>query len=579
EKPGAGDFWRRRMIRIADDRWSGTGTTCDVGDDFQTPEEFAATTTENSLAGGYDVVRFFLSDRISHPADCVSSFAQTQLTRLEATPVLLGEMSKGATIVSFQAHMNRYLITHEWLFTSSSNLGPPDYANVLNTGRPFILFGMGCHMSDYAVHRELLRASQSGPNGDCLSELLLLLDNKGAVCTYASTGFEFLRPNSQYTAIITRVFFTDPPTAPVIPSDRSQARWIMGEVMTAAEIEDLLLYPNGPGLGAKGQAKRYHILGDPLLRIDAGPPRFEVTVDDQPFDSGDLLLSTSAGDSVEIRAVIADEVAIDTLSLEIDGIDATNQMTVTPLVDIGLDAARKYEVTFKHKILPKTYDIILRAHQAADTTANDYHMVAEFVFKVQLDVALRINGRPVIDGDLVPARGDYVFELRAPLVIDPGLIRVRVDTTDIAALDFSHPSPQDSTTWLVGFSATLEPGAHRASVFVDNAEFAFNLAVGTDVGVRDLIAYPNPFADETYFVYSNDVEISDGKIDIFTTSGKKVARLPIPLSARAVGQNAVRWDGKTWDGGDVANGVYLFVVSIDQGGQKTTHRGKLMRTR
>lgn len=582
EQPSADDFWRRRMIRIADDAWSGPSLMplCFRSSelDFELAEENAALITENSIPGGFDIVRFYLSNRITHPSGgCTDPGIQTNKTRL-VTPDLIGELSRGATIVSFQTHMNRYLITHEWLFTTSDAFGP-DQHDIQNAGKPFIVFGMGCHMSDYAVHKELPRI-RNFPNGDCMSEQLLFLNNKGAVAVYASTGFEYLFENRNYTGVLAEVFFTNPPTGPMIPSGRSQARWVMGELMTTAEIENLLRYPLGTGLGARGQAKRYHTLGDPMLRIDAGPPRFDVEVDGEPFESGDLLVAAGgAGDSVSVRAVITDEVAIDTLTLEIDGADATGLMTVTPLVDVGLSASRSYEVVFDHKILPKPYDVVIRAHQAVDTSGTDYHIVAEFVLSVEINVGLKINGRPVLDGDFVPAVGDYVFTLNSPVVIDPALIRVEIDGNNVSPLDISHPTPQDSTTWLIGFSSTLPVGSHKVTAFVGATGFEYNLTVGSQAGVREVIAYPNPFSDDTYFVYSNDVQISNGAIDIFTTSGKKIAHLAIPPSARAVGQNAVYWDGTGWDGTDVANGVYLFVVSIEQGGQRTTHRGKLVRTR
>jgi hypothetical protein len=254
-------------------------------------------------------------------------------------------------------------------------------------------------------------------------------------------------------------------------------------------------------------------------------------------------------------------------------------MTITPTRDVGLDAARQYEVAFTTRIIPKEYDIIIRAHLAADTTAGEYHMVAEFVLKVEINLSLKINGRPVVDGDLVAADGDYLFELEFPVVVDQDSIRVEIDDSTVTPLDFSHPSPQDSTTWLVAFSASLATGAHTISIFAGGAAFDYNVSVGSQAGVRDLIAYPNPFQDDTYFVYSNDLEISGGAIDIFTASGKKVAHLELPSSARMVGQNAVRWDGRTWNGDPVANGLYLYVFSVNQLGETSTQRGKLVRVR
>lgn len=590
ESPSADDFWRRRMIRVADDIWSGGNFICENGSEvgFEIVENQAADITENSLAGGFDVVRFFLQDQITHPnVTCaqggVSSFSQCQVTRgsTTGTPQLINELSQGATLVSINAHMNRYQICHEWLLTCNKAIASPqmDQERLQNWGKPFILFGMGCHLSDYAIHREGSRTTQNGPNGDSFSELFLLLENRGAVCTYASTGFEYLTENVNYTRVITQAFFNTPPTDPVEPDSRRQARWIIGEVMTFAEIDNLMRYTGFSGMGTMGQAKRYHLLGDPLLRIDAGPPRFDVSVDGTPVQSGDPVFAGSSSDSISVRAVISDEVAIERLRLVVDGVDQSATMTVTPLVDQSFDAARQYEVTFKHKIRPDTYDIVIEAQQAADTTGTNYHVVAQFVLKVELGITLAVNGRPIVEGDFVPASGSYVFELRFPVEVDPALIRAEIDGEAVTNLTLVHPSPQETTIWLASFTANLALGAHTISIFIDNSEFSYSVNVGGQRGLRDIFAYPNPYVDDTHFVYSNDIAITSGTIDIFTTSGKRIAHLDIPTQARTVGQNAVHWNGRTAAGMTVANGTYLYVINVNQGGRTTTHRGKLVQAK
>jgi hypothetical protein len=587
EKPRADDFWRRRMIRVADDAWS-------FGDNFQscyqpaergfeTAEENAAQIIESSITGGFDVVRFFLSNRIDHPTvgTCVTSSVQTNRTRLSATPALLGEMNKGATVVSIQSHMNRYQACHEVLLTHSATSpdGLRDYRRYSNTGRPFVLYGMGCHLGDYALHRELDRTTTSGPNGDSFAEQLLFLNDKGALASYSSTGFEYLNTNLRYTSIISEVFFEDPPTDSLVPADKRQARWILGELMTIAEIEVFGRYgPFGPGDGAAGQVKRYHVLGDPLLRMDAGPPRFEVTVNGQAVESGDRVFAGAGGDTISVRAEITDEVAIEKTTLAIAGEDSTSTLTRTELLDQGLDASRKYEVRFRHKILPKNYDIILRAHQAEDTTSGEFHMVAEYVLKVQSDVELKVNGRVVRDGDLVPRDGDYLIKITFPVLVQASRIAVNVDGSNVTPINLAHPTPEDSTTWLVSFSQSLPDGQHTVTIFVDGEAFQdFKVVVSSSPGLRDAIAYPNPFKESTYFVYTNDTDISSGSIAVFTTSGKRVVRLDIPSNARGPGQNAVFWDGRDRVGEEIANGVYLFVISVNQAGRQSTHRGKLVR--
>ena len=131
----------------------------------------------------------------------------------------------------------------------------------------------------------------------------------------------------------------------------------------------------------------------------------------------------------------------------------------------------------------------------------------------------------------------------------------------------------------VSFTPQLSGGPHTIRISVGDTDFDFNVVVGAEMGVREVITYPNPFVNDTYFVFTNDVAISNGTIDIFTSSGKKVARLDVPAGSRGVGQNAVYWDGRTPNGDEIANGVYLFVFTVDQGGSESTFRGKLVHAK
>jgi hypothetical protein len=583
ESPKGDDFWRKRMIRVADNAFSGVGRLCYVGAElgFQSAEENAALKTEAAIPGGFDVVRFYLSDYLADPALYQGGCENppgilTQTTRAQVTPALLGELNAGASIVSFQAHMNRYQICHEELFTTSDAYGN-DVARLTNVDRPWVMFGFGCHLSDYALFDEKAHYVTNPPTGDSFSELLLN-QRSGAVSTFASAGFEYLSPNADFTSVITDAFFDAVPTDTMIASDKAQARWILGELMGLAEIENLIRNPYGSGEGAIGQFKRYLILGDPVLRIDAGPPRFQVTVNGAPFTSGELV-APDENNTIRVSATVTDEVAIEKLSLEIDGADSTGILTVTPLEDQGLSASRQYEVSFTHRIEPKRYDIVLRAYQAADTTAGVFHIAAEFVFKVQALAELSVNGRPVFDGDLVPPQGEYEFKIALPIFVDQSKIHVEADDEIVTPLAFAHPTPEDTLTWLVRFDRTLSDGPHRLVLFVAETEFPFSIVVGSHAGLRDLIAFPNPFEDEVDFVFTNEVAITDGSIDIFTVSGKKVAHIVVPPGARAPGQNAVRWNGRTFNGDEVANGVYLFVASVEQNGRKTLQRGKLVHAK
>ena len=581
EAPKGDDFWRRRMIRVADNAFSGDFNYCYQSSEegFQAAEETAAQKAEAAIPGGFDIVRFYLTDYLAgvepahQPGSCLNGGVFQAATENQATPQLLSELNAGASIVSFQAHMDRSRICHEALFSTSETFGS-DHFRLTNVDRPWVAFGFGCHMSDYSLFDEKARTITNPPTGDCFSELLLN-QRSGAVSVYASAGFEYLTPNRNFTAFIADALFDEVPTDTMIASTRAQARWILGELLTLAEIQNLLNNMGG-STGSVGQTKRFVLLGDPVLRVDAGPPRFQVTVNGEPFASGDLV-APDPDNMIRVSATVTDEVAIEKLALEIAGADSSGILTVTPLKDQDLSAARQYEVSFAHHIQAKRYDIILRAYQAEDTTAGTYHLAAEFVMKVQAVAELAVNGRPVYDGDIVPPKGEYEFKVALPVYVEQSVIRVETDGAIVAPVSYAHPSPADTLTWLVRFQQTLSDGPHQVVLFVGEAEFPFSLIVGTHTGLLDLIAFPNPFEDEVDFVFTNEVAISEGSIGIFTVSGKKVAHIEVPAAARSPGQNAVRWNGRTFNGDEVANGTYLFVASVEQNGRKTTQRGTLVR--
>ena len=584
EQPRADDFWRKRMIVIADDAYSEGGSVfggsqfCFFGSEtpFETGQEVFASTIESAPPAGYDVVRFYLSEYTEeiHQDPCIGRLAAIDYVRSNVNPLLMNELAQGATLVTIQAHMNRSLVTHEKLLSTESGslLGGAgrDHLRMDNRDKPYIIFGLGCHFSDYALHKELVagRLISNSPNGDAFAEQLLFANNSAAVGTYGSSGYEYLGQTNLLMRTTGRVWFYDAPYDTMV--NQTRAEWVFGQLMFLVENEAASSQPNA--------VERYHILGDPLLRIDAGPPAFDVTVDGASFQSGDVVTTGGAsGDTVRVVAVITDENAIRDFGLTIDGQDRTSDLTIEQLLDPGLPAGRQYRVSFAHKLEPRTYDIVMQALQAPDTSGS-YQMAGEFLLKVESSVTLSVNGRVVQSGETIPAQADFLVELSLPVVVPEDSVSVTLDDVPVSDAVLSHPASDDSTTWLIRFSRSLPDGTHELVVRAGAPNiFRYSLVVSSAVGLRHVMNYPNPFTDVTSFVYTNDVEISDGRIDIFTLSGKRIRRIDIPPDATAPGENTVFWDGRDQAGGSIANGVYLYVITVTQRGGSSTTRGKVSR--
>jgi Arc/MetJ family transcription regulator len=205
-------------------------------------------------------------------------------------------------------------------------------------------------------------------------------------------------------------------------------------------------------------------------------------------------------------------------------------------------------------------------------------MVAEFQLKVESSIAVAVNGRTIESGAAVPADGSYRVDMRFPVFIPAAQIAATIDDDLVADAVLMHPTAEDSLAWTMTFRRKLSGGTHRLKVTAGAIEFNYRLVVSNDTGLRSVLNYPNPFrAAGTTLVYSNEVEIIDGSIDIFTQSGKRVRHLDIPPGARLPGQNSVFWDGRDTAGGSLANGVYLYVIKVNQRGGSATVRGAMSK--
>ncbi len=587
EQPTASDFWRRRMILVSDDAWgSGGGSNFEGGfalqylsfeTAFQAGTEDVAQIIENTLPVGNQVRRFYLTQYTDpfHPTPPEQDglFRTIVHVRDNINPLLMSELDQGATLMMVHSHMARDQICHEQLLTLMSTVGGTtpgrDHLRVNNRDKPWIAMGFGCHFSDYGIHRELSRQSLSAPNGECFAEQFLFQsNNRGAVSTYGSSGFEYLGETNDFMELLANTWFYG--TGYESNVDVTQGKWVFGQLMFLVETEFATL-----SIRAIEAMERYHLLGDPLLNIDAGPPNITASVNGQSVQSGDFVKADTDG-RVSVSAVVSDENRIDAIELTINGQDATATLTETPLVDTGLPRSRSYQVDFVHTLLPSTYDIVLRALQAPDTTGQP-QLAGEFTFRVASEINVTVNGRPVADGETVPAKGDYVVQVNFPVVVQAQDITISLDDNPVNDAVLNTITPGDSTGWQVAFSRTLSPGTHQIVIDAGGIEVAFTVVVSSDLGLTHVLNYPNPFTNDTQFVFSNDVEIDEGYIEIFTTSGKRVRRIPIPPDARQPGQSAVYWDGRDQAGDTIANGVYLYVIRVEQRGRGGVIEGKLAK--
>ena len=100
------------------------------------------------------------------------------------------------------------------------------------------------------------------------------------------------------------------------------------------------------------------------------------------------------------------------------------------------------------------------------------------------------------------------------------------------------------------------------------------------LAIRDLIPFPNPFGnDGTHFSFllvGN--EPADVKVHVFSQSGRSIYTNVV--RGLSPGYHQLPWDGQDSDGDQIANGVYVFRLSVQTaGGASTQQLGRMVKLR
>ncbi|MDD4856587.1 MAG: C25 family cysteine peptidase [Candidatus Krumholzibacteria bacterium] len=577
EAPESGDAWRRRIVLFSDDAWSGRGSDYRYNSyerTFEDSTESCGKTVEEALPGGFDVKRLYLRPytNSAHPDSTASGAAifseATAKTRAAFTPALNAALNGGCFWYMFEGHANRTVLTTE----SAYALGWYMDIDSLKAYTPFIFTAFGCHISDFAILKELSAFPEAGAYGDCFSEQLLFKPGVGAVATYASVGYEYLSDNAELAGELHRTFFQSPPTDSVEPlKEYTGAHWILGEAITNAEMRQI-------DKGGKGMVLRYTLLGDPMLKIDPGPPliRFEADWGDgYEVVSPDTIRAHNGTNAVGLRLTASDIVAIGKITLQINGEDCTDSLLITRLMDADKTYSRSYRADLDYTIDPKDELLVFKVFTPDGRESG--------VVEVPIKTTMRLyynNYLEIVSGIEAPSSGTFQVKIDFPayLAQEPAL---SIDGVPQGGTRFAVTDPQDSLHWEASFDMTFTPGLHVLTVRTGDFSRDLDFTVTGNELVVDAFNFPNPFSDRTNIVYSLNLAADAVTIDIYSVSGLLIRRLDLPqdrLAPASLAQpHSVLWDGRDLAGDRVANGTYLYVIRVRRAGETIDLKGKIVK--
>lgn len=500
----------------------------------------------------------------------------------DANTTLLSEIHDGSLIINYTGHGGITGLSDEKVFTIS------EIENLNNFDRMPFFITATCEFSRF-----------DNPAFVSAGEQLLLNSNGGGIALMTTTRLAFAHSNF---AINRRVYAT------MFSSDKSEINRL-GDIIRASKNPTSTYVYN------------FVLLGDPALRLTY--PKYEVTV--TKFNSQILPAPTDtlgAMAEVKLEGYINDrdgtilegfnghlfpKMFDKKTSYKTLANDQSSQVALFTYFDKLLYRGRvtvingRFELAFK---LPR--DIAYQfgkskiSFYAIDTVdfrdAGGYYdkmVVGGFDETVAIDatgpeIILFANDKNFENGDYASSDAVIYVQISDPQGIHflgTSIGRDIVLTHESAVTDkfivnhLFETSFDNSNTGSFIFPLTeLENGVHKIKIKAwdlhnnsSEKEIWFIVDQNAGVSIREVINYPNPFAEETKFVFSHNKpnELLDIQIDIFNQMGSWVASLNEKSITEGSRSEPVRWDGKDASGRKLSPGLYVYRLSVRDAQGKT----------
>lgn len=587
----ASDTWRGRMMLLSDDQYSSgifsASSYClnpaevlfhDTNQDFAN----AAVLSQS----GQDLQSdFFDLKTYTDPlaASCVSGSDPScrnqgcviNAFRLPGGAVdqFHSRLGPGALILNVEAHANRYLIAHEFIYATTPAFQGPDYPKLSNINRPALLMIWGCHANQFP----------DGPSAsltdstDALGEEWLLLADRGSIGSLGSSAFEFLNTNSSYNLSVADAFFTSPPVPTPPPGQARRARWIMGEVLGRAAVENGL----SPFTFQSVMNRTVNLLGDPMTKMDALPPRiFEVKLNGTVYTDGGAFTddSPSPTDSVTLVAKVRDEAGVAQTTLAEHDLASG---TITPIdsttYTIALsDSGRLMTVTTRARPHIGNYDLQVRA-------IDGNGRLQVFALQVRTPIRYLANGVAIVNGVFVENEAILRAEITTPIPVTADSLDLYLDGVPITVTKTKTDAA--GREWVLeGLREGRGPGSHTLQVAIGGHTAGLDQVsyqVSTQFTMRG-VAVVSPQVMGTgcsgsVFQYELSAPASKVELLLLTVAGRRVSSIQMNGNA---GFNVYCWDGRDSEGHDTAAGVYLYrIKATDATGRTVTQDGRMIRPR
>ena len=598
ETVSATDTWRRHVLLESDDAFSGESLFGTGGSSAycyrayeqvfqQINEQVDSVIVRDAGLRDYNAEvfsnRYYIGDVPIEPPSPGDTcrIANIGLYRSRLQPPLFSRLNAGVLWWNFQGHANESLLAHEEFYMRDGSTS--DASLFANDDSLFFFTAFSCHANAFAYMQRV--DSNRDP---CIGEEMVQVPRRGAIATYASSGFELVptNPTRHFNVFLARAMFSDPPRDEIL-GDRG-SRVVLGEAIAKSLYHAVNEVQTGFGEHFVGLS--YNLLGDPALRMSIGAPRTYVSANAVPVTDGQPVRVRTPGDTLMLVADLVSTVRLDSLGLWDESaagrvpIDAASYSVTPAFPDTAagnLYGGRRYTLTYQAPFRVESYDYRLR-------TIDRDGLVRDFRVPFELRGVLRVDGAAINSGDAVAPTANLSL-----LFLSPKPVNAATDLSmsiNGAGQTFDAvPAPGDASgrEWILSWThAAYVRDDYNVRVQVagsaNDVTALFRVTVqGGELRLDNLFAFPNPFEDELGVRFSfllAGSEPADIKMTVFTVTGKQIfTRIDRGL---APGYHQLAWDGRDLEGDKLANGVYFYRISaVTPGGAKTSQLGRLAKLR
>ncbi|MBN1396875.1 MAG: type IX secretion system sortase PorU [Bacteroidetes bacterium] len=569
--------WRNVLTFVADDGW--TPERDDEAIYTHPSERFA----ESNSAKKFEVKKIFI---IEYPT--VNSASGRR--KPDANKAIVEAINQGTLFMNFIGHGNDQLWAHEHIFVQDD-----EFPKLKNKDKLPFIFAATCSYSKY-----------DGPNVLSSGEQLVTMEN-GAIGTYAaSRAVQNTRNVNLNNAFFEYLFLKDANGRASRLGDAS--KYAKSTILASAGNDDV------------ENAQKFHLFADPTLRLTA--PKNVTSIDSVNGHPATSLVEMKSLAHVPVRGSMRLNDGTPVTSFQGKGIlqvfDSQRDVQITEgsatfifkkkgsllyrggvtIQDGKFNATIPIpkDVTFGNRSRISMYawndavdgtgyteNIMINGVDSAASANNDGEGPQISVYMNDLDFrsgdAVNINPTLIVkfydESGINTSAAGVGHQLSASINNDERIINL----SNYYQSDYDTYKSGEARYQLNDLGEgkyTLRVKAWDIQNNSAEAEVYFTITLADNLSLLNVVNYPNPFTSSTTFTFQRTgVDPVDVEVKIYTIAGRLIGRLnAYNITDRSV---KIPWDGRDSDGGEIANGVYLYkLIARTLDGRNTSEAiGKL----